>query len=63
MSALLHIGWAVWLLLSIALVFKMVGMRLMVNFFPEGQRWWQFPAQLASLGFFAAAVLNHPFSI
>jgi hypothetical protein len=29
--------------------------------FPEGQRAWHFPAQLATLAFFAAMVLCNPF--
>lgn len=61
MNALYVIIWFIVLLASILAVFEFVGMRTMVNFFPEGRRWWQFPAQIASLAVFAAVVLNHPF--
>lgn len=61
MVALKIIGWFVLLLLSIAAVFNLVGMRLMVGYFPEGRRWWMLPAQLLSLAVFAAIVLFHPF--
>lgn len=61
MIVIKHIGWFLWLLLSIYIVFQFIGMHLMVSYFPEGRRWWQFPAQLASLAFFATAVLYHPF--
>lgn len=61
MNSLFAISWFLLLLLSMVLIFNFVGMRAMCDFFPEGRRWWQFPAQLASLAFFAAVVLNHPF--
>lgn len=61
MIAVYAIGWFLLLAVSILSVFELVGMRSMVNFFPEGRRWWQLPAQLASLGVFAAIVINHPF--
>jgi hypothetical protein len=61
MSAAYAIGWFIAILISIAAIFHLVGMRTMVAFFPEGWRAWQLPAQLASLAVFAAIVLNHPF--
>ena len=61
MNAIYAIGWFLLLAASILAVFELVGTRLMVTFFPEGRRWWQLPAQLASLGVFAAIVINHPF--
>lgn len=61
MSGLYAIGWFLLLAVSILSVFELVGMRSMVSFFPEGRRWWQLPAQLASLAIFAAIVINHPF--
>lgn len=61
MNAIKAIGWFLALLLTIGLVFELVGFRSMVRMFPEGWRWWQLPAQLASLAAFAAVVLLHPF--
>ena len=61
MSALIAIGWFLWLCLSVVLVFHFVGMSSIVNMFPEGRRRWHLPAQLFTLAFFAAAVLCHPF--
>lgn len=61
MTALLAIGWFIALLLSLAAVFKFVGARSMVIFFPEGDKWWLLPAQLASVTVFAIVVLFHPF--
>ncbi len=60
MEALQTIGWFLWLLLAIALLFELVGYRAMTVWFPEGRRAWHLPAQLGSLAFFAAAVLHHP---
>ncbi len=62
MNALLVIGWFIALLLSLGAVFQFVGLRTMLEFFPEGRRWWVFPAQLASLAFFAAVVHFEPFT-
>jgi drug/metabolite transporter superfamily protein YnfA len=61
MSSLYAIGWFLLLAVSILSVFELVGMRTMVNFFPEGRRWWQLPAQLVSLAIFAVIVISHPF--
>lgn len=61
MSNLYAIVWFLLLAFSILSVFELVGMRSMVNFFPEGRRWWQLPAQLVSLAIFAAIIINHPF--
>lgn len=61
MNAVIAIGWAVALAVSVMAIFALVGMHGMVSFFPEGRRWWQLPAQLLSLALFAAVVLNHPF--
>ena len=61
MSSLYAIGWLLLLAVSTLSVFELVGMRLMVNFFPEGRRWWHLPTQLVSLAIFAAIVINHPF--
>ncbi|WP_458717029.1 hypothetical protein [Pseudomonas gregormendelii] len=61
MTAALGIFWFVGLLLSIYAIFQTVGSAMMVNFFPEGRRWWQFPSQLVSLAVFAAFCINHPF--
>ena len=60
MDALKVLGWAVWLLLSLAMVFEFIGYRGLTMMFPEGSRRWHFPAQLGSLGLFAAAVLCNP---
>ena len=61
MNALISIGWFGFLLLSIALVFEFVGLRRMVQTFPEGNRWWLLPVQFGSLAFFAAMVHFNPF--
>lgn len=62
MSELKIIGWFIWLAFSIMLVFDVVGFRALCNFFPEGKRWWHIHAQLASLVFFALAVLCNPWT-
>lgn len=60
MEPLKVIGWLAWLLLSAVLVYEFVGVRALVQMFPEGRRPWMLPAQLASLAFFAAAAICHP---
>lgn len=62
MNALLVIAWFIALLLSIGAVFQFVGLRAMLQFFPEGRRWWTLPTQLASLACFAAVVHFQPFT-
>lgn len=61
MSSVYSIGWFVALLVSIWLVFVLVGSRGLTTMFPEGRRWWHLPLQLASLALFAVVVLFHPF--
>ena len=61
MEALIPIGWIVWLLVSIWLIFCFVGFRGLVNMFPEGYCWWHLPSQLGTLAHFAAVILLHPF--
>lgn len=61
MNAFLAILWFVGLIVSIFLVFELVGCASMVRMFPEGRRWWMLPAQWGSLAFFAAMVLLNPF--
>lgn len=61
MSLEYTLTWLILLAFSIYLVFVLVGMRLMVQFFPEGRRWWQTPVQLLALMFFALVVLYQPF--
>jgi len=61
MNAFFAIGWAILLPLSMFAVFELIGMNGLVRMFPEGRRWWQFPAQLTALAVFAAIVINHPF--
>jgi hypothetical protein len=60
MEALKIIGWFLWLIVSIMAVFELIGFSGLTRMFPEGQRGWHFPAQLASLAFFAGAVLCNP---
>lgn len=60
MDAFLAILWALGLIVSAIAVFEVVGMRLMVCYFPEGRRPWHLPAQIASLAFFAFMVLINP---
>jgi hypothetical protein len=61
MTALLNIGWFLGFILSIATVFQLIGFAGLTRMFPEGQRAWHLPAQLASLAFFAAMILCNPF--
>lgn len=61
MAALLAIAWFVGMIVSIFLIFELIGCASMVRMFPEGRRWWLLPAQLGSLAFFAALVLFNPF--
>lgn len=62
MEALKVIGWFIWLLLSILLVFEFVGINGICNMFPEGRRAWHRPAQFAALALFAAAAICNPWS-
>lgn len=62
MEALKVLGWAAWLLLSIALVFEFVSYSGLTRMFPEGRRAWHLPAQLGSLAFFAAAAICNPWT-
>jgi hypothetical protein len=61
MTALIPMLWALWLLISVSAVFECVGWRSMVQFFPEGWRWWMLPVQLLTLFNFAMCVLFNPF--
>lgn len=61
MSTLYPIGWFIALIVSIGLVYEVVGYSGLTRMFPEGKRWWHLPLQLAALAFFAAVVLAHPF--
>uniref|UniRef100_A0AAU8GIL8 Uncharacterized protein n=1 Tax=Salmonella phage vB_SEnST11_KE23 TaxID=3161174 RepID=A0AAU8GIL8_9CAUD len=61
MTALIAILWALWLLVSVNVVFELVGCRGLVQMFPEGKRWWMLPSQLLALCNFAACVLLNPF--
>lgn len=61
MRELIAIGWFIALLSSIYIVFKLVGLRSIVRMFPEGDRWWMLPAQLAALALFASLVHYNPF--
>ena len=61
MISLWAIGWFIIWLLSIWFIFAFVGMSGLVNMFPEGRRWWQFPVQLASIFFFGIMCIIHPF--
>jgi len=61
-SALVAIGWAFGLLVSVVLVHAAIGNHGLVQMFPEGWRWWMPWSRLASLALFAAAVLANPFT-
>lgn len=61
MSAAYGIAWFVGLLFSMKLIFVFIGNIGMCSMFPEGFRWWSYPAALGSLAVFAAVALNHPF--
>jgi len=63
MTALLTILWFIGLVISVTAIFQPVGLHRLVSMFPEGRRWWIFPAQLASLAAFAALSIFHPFGV
>lgn len=62
MNELMVIGWIIWLIVSIRVVFSTVGLEMLVQMFPEGEPKWFLTKQLLSLAFFAAAVLCNPWS-
>lgn len=62
MAALLGIGWAALLLVSIGLIYVTWGNAMLVAMFPEGRRWWMPWARLAALAAYSAVVLIHPFA-
>lgn len=53
--------WIVGLILAILAIYQTIGLHFMVNFFPEGKRWYQVPFQWLSLVSFATLILFHPF--
>lgn len=61
MEALLAILWFVGIVIAVMMVYEFVGAEKMVRMFPEGRRWWLFPAQMASIAFLASLAINHPF--
>lgn len=60
MSALLAIGWFIWLYLAIMLVQYVTAALVVTRMLPEGRRWWMMPAFLAALALFAACVRYAP---
>ena len=62
MAELLTIGWVVWLIVAILLVYETAFIGAMVRMFPEGWRWWATPARHAALAHFALCVLLNPWS-
>lgn len=61
MNELISIGWFIWILVSVYLIFVFVGYVRLVQMFPEGMNWWDYPVQLLCILHFAIAVLMHPF--
>ena len=62
MNPVVHtVLWLFGIFLSVHIVFGMVGVRLMLTYFPEAQKWWREIVQLLALAFFALIVLLHPF--
>lgn len=57
----LGVLWLIALAITVLMVFELVGMRLMVQYFPEGRRPWMFPSQVAAMMAFAAVVHFNPF--
>lgn len=53
--------WLIAMYVATRCVFTFVGLRYMVQMYPEGNRWYIFPLQLVSLAVFAITVLYHPF--
>lgn len=62
MSAMLVIGWFIWMVISIGLIFHYIGFSGLTRMFPEGERGWHFPVQMLTLANFAAAVLANPWA-
>ena len=62
MTAIVAIGWALGLLVSVVIVHATIGNHGLVQMFPEGHRWWMPWSRLAALCLFAAAVLANPFN-
>lgn len=61
MTVVLLIVWSLLLLISVAGIYQTIGLHLMVQYFPEGKRWWMFPSQIVALAVFAAVITFHPF--
>jgi hypothetical protein len=60
MEALTAIGWAIWLIVAITALYETLGLQGICNMFPEGKRWWHFPAQCVAIGHFAAVAILNP---
>lgn len=59
---LVHVlGWLMALAVAVVAVLELVGLRLMVAYFPEGRRAWHGPAQAAALGTFGLVAHFTPF--
>jgi cytochrome c biogenesis protein CcdA len=56
----LWLVWAFVMCISTIAVYQLVGSTLMVQFFPEGNRWWLPYARATSLIIFAIVTLMHP---
>lgn len=61
MTALLHFGWLICLVVSVFAIDTIFGYAGLSRMFPEGRRWWEMPARLGALAAFAIVVLYHPF--
>lgn len=62
MTTLFAISWAGAMLFAALLIYMTWGNIMLVQMFPEGQRWWMPWSRLASITVFAAIVLVHPFN-
>lgn len=61
MEAVWVIVWLAAMLTAIVAVYQTVGVHLMVQYFPEGKRWWMLPAQLLAIAVFGVICAFHPF--
>jgi hypothetical protein len=61
MHEMFVIAWFIGLLISIWVFYGTFGNAMLVDYFPEGRRWWMWPSRIAAMMYFAALVHWHPF--
>lgn len=60
-AAILGVLWFICFCVSTFLVLEFVGNLHLVSMFPEGKRWWMWPARIVALIIFANVIHYHPF--